>query len=191
MPAAGHLCQFVTIGDGSTEITLVKLNNGAAVARPTDTDTESAKRQREGVRERDAGKREGRERRADAGIIKMHRRAVPCGSVLGPGHWPKMVETNDVAGASFGGTSKTFAALARPGLAWSGLASRAELLNRIKISWCIFTDCSSARRVRAEGERERERKACTALGGDGCGHSLCEQFWLLCAQLAAVSSILC
>lgn len=69
----------------------------------------------------------------------MQRRAVPCGSVLGPGQWPKMVETNDVAGASFGGTSKTFAGLALP-----GLASRAELLNRIKISWCIFTDCSSA-----------------------------------------------
>lgn len=43
MPAAGHLCQFVTIGDGSTEITLVKLNNGAAMARPTDTDTERAR----------------------------------------------------------------------------------------------------------------------------------------------------
>lgn len=176
MPAAGHLCQFVTIGDGSTEITLVKLNNGATMARPTDTDTESAKRQR-GGRERE------RERRADAGIIKMQRRAVPCGSVLGPGHWPKMVETNDVAGASFGGTSKTFAGLARPGLAWSGLASRAELLNRIKISWCIFTDCSSARRVRAE----RERKACTALGGDGAGTVSASSFgscalnWLLSA----------
>lgn len=122
MPAAGHLCQFVTIGDGSTEITLVKLNNGAAMARPTDTDTESAKRQREGVREkrREEG---GRERRADAGIIKMQRRAVPCGSVLGPGHWPKMVETNDVAGASFGGTSKTFAGLAWPGLAWHRVQS--------------------------------------------------------------------
>lgn len=133
--------------------------------------------------------REGRERRADAGIIKMQRRAVPCGSVLGPGHWPKMVETNDVAGASFGGTSKTFAGLARPGLAWSGLASRAELLNRIKISWCIFTDCSSARRERAEGGKGKESVYC-AWGRRGW-HSLCEQFWLLCAQLAAVSSILC
>lgn len=100
----------------------------------------------------------------------MQRRAVPCGSVLGPGHWPKMVETNDVAGASFGGTSKTFAGLARLGLVWPGLVSRAELLNRIKISWCIFTDCSSARRVRAE--RERKGKRVLRLGATGLAQSL-------------------
>lgn len=58
MPAAGHLCQFVTIGDGSTEITLVKLNNGAAMARPTDTDTESAKGAQRGCK---------RERRVEEG----------------------------------------------------------------------------------------------------------------------------
>jgi len=34
-----------------------------------------------------------REREAeDSGINKMQRRAVPCGSVLGPKHWPKIVE---------------------------------------------------------------------------------------------------
>lgn len=117
----------------------------------------------------------------------MQRRAVPCGSVLGPGHWPKMVETNDVAGASFGETSKTFAGLARPGLAWSGLASRAELLNRIKISWCIFTDCSSARRVRAEGERKGKGKRVLRLGATGVGTVSASSFgscalnWLLSA----------
>lgn len=93
-----------------------------------------------------------------------------------------MVETNDVAGASFGGTSKTFA-----GLAWSGLASRAELLNRIKISWCIFTDCSSARRVRAEGERKGKGKRVLRLGATGVGTVSASSFgscalnWLLSA----------
>lgn len=108
----------------------------------------------------------------------MQRRAVPCGSVLGPGHWPKMVETHDVARASFGGTSKTFAGLAWPGLAWSGLASRAELLNRIKISWCIFTDCSSGRK-----EKGKETVYC-AWG---------RRVWAQClrAVLAPVRSIGC
>lgn len=118
MPAAGHLCQFVTIGDGSTEITLVKLNNGAAMARPTDTDTESAKRQREGVRETEKEGEKGERTQASSKC-----NAVPCGSVLGPGHWPKMVETNDVVGASFGGTSKTFAGPVWPGLAWHRVQS--------------------------------------------------------------------
>lgn len=90
MPAAGHLCQFVTIGDGSTEITLVKLNNGAAMARPTDTDTESAKRQREGVRERDARReREGEKGERTQASSKCN--AVPCRAAqfLAPGNGQK------------------------------------------------------------------------------------------------------
>lgn len=60
---------------------MVKLNNGAAMARPTDTDTESAKRQREGVREK--RREEGGERTQASSKCN----AVPCRAAqfLAPG----------------------------------------------------------------------------------------------------------
>lgn len=171
MPAAGHLCQFVTIGDGSTEITLVKLNNGAAMPRPADTAGRGRDRERE------------RESAEDSGIIKMQRGAVPCGSVLGPKHWPKMLKATRTSLE----TRKTF----------SGLASRAELLNRIKISWCIFTDCNFG----SCGQRIATGNGSGSGNGNGNGNRTKHEgrrmkdppraVWLPCAQLAAVSSILC
>lgn len=72
MPAAGHLCQFVTIGDGSTEITLVKLNKGTGPGRQTTGEwADRAHRQ---------------------ATSKCNGVPAPCGTVLAPKHWPNMLK---------------------------------------------------------------------------------------------------
>lgn len=65
---------------------MVKLNNGAAMARPTDTDTESAKRQREGVRETEKEGEKGERTQASSKC-----NAVPCRAAqfLAPGNGQK------------------------------------------------------------------------------------------------------